>query len=429
MHIIDRIDIKKLWGSNDLEIKCFNDYNFLIGENGTGKTTVINLVAAALRADFKKLDQIEFESVEIFLKSRGSRRKPSVKVVKSQKKDLPFSDINYEIKQSQSEPSVLFDLDELESERIYRGFSVRMLRESKYNHYQSSVYLEIEKLINVNWLSVHRNDENFIKENDGDNRPPVDIKIDKLNDSLVKFFSSLSKKFSEKILEFQKEILLSILTPETEDTILKFVSAIKVDKEKQALEDIFEVLGVKESKSKPKIQKHFDRFNKANEYLRDPSKSGITTEHFVSLLNVWRSHALVDEYEALQEKKEEIFSQQNKFIDLLNTLFEKRKTVELSDRNELFFYTVNNCRKLKLSELSSGEKQLLIILGQALLQEQKPTIYIADEPELSLHLKWQTSLTNAITSLNPKAQIIFATHSPDIVAEHQDKVIRMENML
>lgn len=169
MHIIDRIDIKKLWGSNDLEIKCFNDYNFLIGENGTGKTTVINLVAAALRADFKKLDQIEFESVEIFLKSRGSRRKPSVKVVKSQKKDLPFSDINYEIKQSQSEPSVLFDLDELESERIYRGFSVRMLRESKYNHYQSSVYLEIEKLINVNWLSVHRNDENFIKENDGDN--------------------------------------------------------------------------------------------------------------------------------------------------------------------------------------------------------------------------------------------------------------------
>lgn len=239
----------------------------------------------------------------------------------------------------------------------------------------------------------------------------------------------MSKKFSEKILEFQKEILLSILTPETEDTILKFVSAIKVDKEKQALEDIFEVLGVKESKSKPKIQKHFDRFNKANEYLRDPSKSGITTEHFVSLLNVWRSHALVDEYEALQEKKEEIFSQQNKFIDLLNTLFEKRKTVELSDRNELFFYTVNNCRKLKLSELSSGEKQLLIILGQALLQEQKPTIYIADEPELSLHLKWQTSLTNAITSLNPKAQIIFATHSPDIVAEHQDKVIRMENML
>lgn len=304
-----------------------------------------------------------------------------------------------------------------------------MIRDMRYNHYSTSVYTAIEKLINVNWLSVHRNDEYILKDSERDNRPPIDIKVDELNDSLVKFFSSLSKKFSEKIIDFQKDILLSILTPETEDKILKFGSVINVEKERKALEAIFEVLGVKETKSKPKIQQHFDRFNKANEYLHDPNKSGITTKHFASLLNVWRSHALVVEYEALQESKEEIFSQQNNFINLLNTLFEKRKVVELSDRNELVFYTSNNSRKLKLNELSSGEKQLLIILGQALLQEQKPTIFIADEPELSLHLKWQTSLTKAISSLNPRAQIIFATHSPDIVAEYQNNVIRMESML
>jgi len=139
------------------------------------------------------------------------------------------------------------------------------------------------------------------------------------------------------------------------------------------------------------------------------------------MLNVWRSHALVVEYEALQDIKEEIFSLQKEFISLLNTLFEKRKTVELSDRNELLFFTSKR-RSLKLSELSSGEKQLLIILGQALLQEKKPTIYIADEPELSLHLKWQLSLTNGIKKLNPNAQIIFATHSPDIVSTHQEYV-------
>lgn len=428
MHIIDKINIKKLWGTNDLTIKCFNDYNFLIGENGTGKTTVINLVAAVLRADFKKLDQIEFESIEILLKTNINKKKPSIKVIKTQKKDLPFLDINYEIRQSQSEIPELFDLDELESERIYRGFSVRMLRESRYSNHVSSVYSEIEKLVNVNWLSVHRNDDNIIKEIDSDTRPPIDIKVDRLNDSLVKFFAGLSKKFSEKIIDFQKEILLSILTPESEDKILKFGSVIDVEKEKKALEAIFEVLGVKESKFKPKIQHHFDKFNKANDHLLDPNKSGITTKHFASLLNVWRSHALVVEYEALQDIKEEIFSLQKEFINLLNILFEKRKTVELSDRNELLFFTSKN-RPLKLSELSSGEKQLLIILGQALLQEKKPTIYIADEPELSLHLKWQLSLTNGIKKLNPNAQIIFATHSPDIVSTHQENVIRMENML
>jgi len=90
----------------------------------------------------------------------------------------------------------------------------------------------------------------------------------------------LSKKFSEKIIDFQKEILLSILTPESEDKILKFGSVIDVEKEKKALEAIFEVLGVKETKFKPKIHQHFDKFNKANEHLHDPSKTGITTKHF-----------------------------------------------------------------------------------------------------------------------------------------------------
>lgn len=116
MHIIDKVEIKKLWGTSNLNIRCFQDYNFLIGENGTGKTTVINLVAAVLKADFKKLDQIEFESIEIFFKSNLNKKKPSIKVIKTQKKDLPFSDINYEIRQSQSEEPELFDLDELESE-------------------------------------------------------------------------------------------------------------------------------------------------------------------------------------------------------------------------------------------------------------------------------------------------------------------------
>ncbi|MNQ81639.1 hypothetical protein D3C85_966700 [compost metagenome] len=82
-----------------------------------------------------------------------------------------------------------------------------------------------------------------------------------------------------------------------------------------------------------------------------------------------------------------------------------------------------------LEELSSGEKQLLIILGEALLQQSEACVYIADEPELSLHVYWQEELTKAISQLNRNAQIIFATHSPDIVGGHADKIIDMENLL
>ncbi|HCL3974884.1 TPA: ATP-binding protein, partial [Pseudomonas aeruginosa] len=56
-------------------------------------------------------------------------------------------------------------------------------------------------------------------------------------------------------------------------------------------------------------------------------------------------------------------------------------------------------------------------------------IYIADEPELSLHVLWQEQLTSAISQLNQNAQIVFATHSPDVVGVHGDKIIDMEVIL
>jgi predicted ATP-binding protein involved in virulence len=78
--------------------------------------------------------------------------------------------------------------------------------------------------------------------------------------------------------------------------------------------------------------------------------------------------------------------------------------------------------------LSSGEKQLLIVLGEALLQEKQAWVYIADEPELSLHVKWQESLVENLRTINPNAQIVFATHSPDVVSTFGDKVFDMERM-
>ena len=77
----------------------------------------------------------------------------------------------------------------------------------------------------------------------------------------------------------------------------------------------------------------------------------------------------------------------------------------------------------------SGEKQLLIILGEALLQRSAPWVYIADEPELSLHVTWQESLVRNLKKVNPNAQIVFATHSPDIVSTYEDCVFDMEKIL
>ena len=106
----------------------------------------------------------------------------------------------------------------------------------------------------------------------------------------------------------------------------------------------------------------------------------------------------------------------------------QRKKFYINARNELEVITQSN-KPLLLSQLSSGEKQLLIILGEAFLQQNKRFIYFADEPELSLHINWQENLVQHLKELNPNAQIIFATHSPDIVSCFGENIINMENII
>ena len=137
---------------------------------------------------------------------------------------------------------------------------------------------------------------------------------------------------------------------------------------------------------------------------------------------------MVQGYEELQKKEVNIFKSRDNFISVVNELFDSRKKMFLSEQNELCFKT-NTGRPIPIEALSSGEKQLLIILGEALLQQEERVVYIADEPELSLHISWQETLTSSISRLNPNAQILFATHSPDIVSIHSNKIINMEDVI
>ena len=123
-----------------------------------------------------------------------------------------------------------------------------------------------------------------------------------------------------------------------------------------------------------------------------------------------------------------IYSPASKFIEVVNSLLAPRKKISISSQNELVVEGSRDNRKIELDDLSSGEKQLLIILGQALLQESASVVFIADEPELSLHVEWQERLTPSIAELNPNAQIVFATHSPDIVGAYTNRIIDMETI-
>ena len=103
------------------------------------------------------------------------------------------------------------------------------------------------------------------------------------------------------------------------------------------------------------------------------------------------------------------------FQDLIDELFHETGKTIVRDSNEIYFMQYGE--KISPYMLSSGEKQLLVILLTALVQDNSPGTLFMDEPEISLHIEWQQRLISLIRSLNPNVQIILCTHSPAIIMD------------
>ncbi len=91
--------------------------------------------------------------------------------------------------------------------------------------------------------------------------------------------------------------------------------------------------------------------------------------------------------------------------------------------NTYFLFRLEDEKKILPCYLSSGEKQMLIILYSSLIarlryeRTQKHTILFLDEPENSLHLGWQRKLIARIKKLDGSSQIIITSHGPAIIQE------------
>lgn len=118
------------------------------------------------------------------------------------------------------------------------------------------------------------------------------------------------------------------------------------------------------------------------------------------------------------------------FYTLVDRLFENTGKVIEVDTNSGIVQFNDNGRIVPLSLLSSGEKQMLIILFKILLMDEKAQIILLDEPEVSMHIEWQYILIDQIRSLNPKAQLIISSHSPSIFGKGWgDKLIYLDDLL
>ena len=110
---------------------------------------------------------------------------------------------------------------------------------------------------------------------------------------------------------------------------------------------------------------------------------------------------------------QEFSAAKTKFQDIIDDLFKDTGKKIVRTENEIRFSQIGET--LVPYQLSSGEKQMLVILLTVLVENNLPYVLFMDEPEVSLHIEWQQRLIETILDLNPNVQIILTTHSPAVI--------------
>jgi ABC-type glutathione transport system ATPase component len=135
----------------------------------------------------------------------------------------------------------------------------------------------------------------------------------------------------------------------------------------------------------------------------------------------------INSVEGRLEAVEPIYQLIDRFVTIVNGLLsDKSITFRLSQgfniQNKL---GVN----LKPSQLSSGEQQLLLLFCYVLTARDTPTVFMIDEPEISLNIKWQRQLVQSLLEITREAsiQFVFASHSMELLAQHRNRVVKLVN--
>jgi len=428
MLLLNKIEIKGLWDGKDIIINLKKDFNFLIGDNGTGKTTVINIIVSILRLDLTKLWLINFREVNLKLSDKNNDNPIDI-LLKKGEDDSGFDILNYMISDlhEQKTYSYVFRNRSSQKNHVIIDDEYIFRRESR-RKIPDELSEILKNKIKVSWLPVSRSDNIDIDSDYRQNlNNSVDYRLDVFSGSFIKYASMINGRVADNTGTFQKTVFLSLIDPSFIDK-MQGGFQLDVKKEKEGLQDAFRTLGIDETKYKHKIDRTFGKLASIVRATQTEKTRTMDMDDFAYLFNAMRTHEFVEEYYRLKTDNEEIYKPLSNFIKVINEIFDGRKTFYISPTNELEVYG-HKKGELTLSELSSGEKQMLIILGEALLQDEKDCIYIADEPELSLHVTWQEKLVSAITSVNKNTQILFATHSPDVVGWLDKFTIDMEEVI
>lgn len=420
---IASIQVSNLWGYKNISLPLSRETNLLIGKNATGKTSVINILRHLLALDIESLLQISFDQVVIHLRSyEGDYLHTLSAVVGPDSIRISLDDDAQEL----DFPPYLRNLEFSSPAHFERTRTLRRRQEISLRN--SELRQRLMTLVPAVWLPVNREvhgipDESSYRSERGPRATGADERLNVLLLELKSYRLALEARLSASYKEFEKRVLSLILYNKEYDnfTSIKFETP-STSQERDQLFTAFQEARLLDDRMRLRIREHFasqdDVLKKMvarNARSQSKDDPGIDFEDIFIIPLIRRTKEMIKFARELETEKRLIFSGLEKYTKTTSSFLED-KSVSINDSGELVIDFQNpRSRNLSHEHLSSGEKQILILLTQALIYEGKTVVYVADEPELSLHVTWQEQLLGALKELNPRMQLIIATHSPDIV--------------
>ncbi|MVO07767.1 AAA family ATPase [Flavobacterium sp. TP390] len=432
---IKSINVKKLFGHYNYElpkkgnIKELNKLFILYGDNGAGKTTILNLIFYLLstkdRSGYKtKLAQTKFELFSISLTNGieiGAKRTGSI-----------IGSYNYYIKRNgqfikKIELKATKDTHEIQvtpetqEDVEFRGFldyiknlniSIYYLSEDRktLSSQNSTDYDdELNFLSNKSDIELSSNYEKIrTKKYLNEKRLSLELTVERFIDWIRKQVIQSSKIGETNTLHIYSELIKNLDKPKEKvpslNQLIKKINVLEAQSDKLSEIGLIDSLDFKE------LKKSINSISIDNKN----SLQGII-QLFINSTNA-RLDALQKLYDVI-----------NDFVNAINEFYTNKTLV--FDLSKGFSINHKSGEPLNLEMLSSGEKQLLLLFINTITATDQATIFIIDEPEISLNIKWQRMLLKTLLKFSSKnyVQFIIATHSIELLAPNTNNVVKLED--
>lgn len=405
---VKSLEVKGLYNRYDYVVNFNDDITFLYGDNGSGKTTILTLLSAIVGGEFEKL--FEYTYQEIYLTYIDNQDKVNQIAVVTLERNINTSNDGNITKVS------------------FRGLGVERELNKEQEGEIRVLGLNLKKVFNCVDLPLYRQ----FKYSAGLGRINREARrISGMTEALQDVEGMIRNRhiqimnhINEVNEDFKMNIISNLCSFDIDFTHTSDRMSKKQDitKSKNKLMAAFRELDILNGEQSQKIE---DFYKKIEEYssvkTKDPFVAGYL-DHSLKQMN--RIVELLDE---LEDNKKRILTPIRQFEETIQEFFEESKNAQdkririLNDGRIKVF--IDN-QVLPLRVLSSGERQLIIFFANLIfnMETDDEGVFIADEPELSLHLEWQKRFVKTMIKVNPRIQIIFATHSPELVNIYTSKM-------